>query len=82
MNPKVQQTKSEKEIRIGKVKNILDNEYKLFNEYLTNGYEEKECWGKIISETLKRIGEIKHDYPHYINSGDNGYIVNYLNALE
>ena len=79
MNPGVQQTKR---IRIEKVKNILGDEYELFFEYLTNGQDEKECWGKNISETLERIGEIKHDYPHYINGGDDGYIANYLNALE
>ena len=55
---------SDKENRIEKVKNILEEEYELldFNEYMLKKYEGKECWITSVFETLERIEEIENDY--------------------
>ena len=73
---------SDKENRIDKVKNILEEEYELldFNEYMLKKSEGKECWVTFISETLERIEEIKNDYSNYIQGGY-GYISDYLIVL-
>ena len=73
----------EKENRIEKLKNILEEEYEIleFNEHMLKKSGGKEKWVTYIAKTLECIEEIENDYSNYIQGGY-GYISDYLGALD
>ena len=72
----------DKENRIEKVKDLLEEEYEMLNinEYMAKKYKEEEYWVTYISESLGRIEEIENDYSNYIQGGY-GYIAWFLDTV-